>query len=137
MADQTIEKTPMASTSVNQPASGTYGEKADEAALKADTTLPPMNQEGMGSATGGPAPMPEPSVGMPGAPGGAPLSGPPGVPSVLLGAEGPLPPNQVPANPMANPAAARIALLENLASSQEVSAVTRAWAQGVLKSLRG
>jgi hypothetical protein len=134
MADQTIEKTPMGGTSVNQPESGTYGEKADTARLSAD--LPPMNREGMASATGGPAPMPNPSVSLPGRPGGRPVQAPPGVPGAILGSENVPGPGAAP-SPVANPQAARLTLLEQLSTSPEVSATTRQWAKMVLDSLRG
>lgn len=133
MADQTIEKTPMGGTSVNQPESGTYGEKADMARLSAE--LPPMNREGMAGPTGGPAPMPQPSVAMPGMP-GRPVTAHPGVPSAILGPESVAGPGPAPA-PVANPQAARLSLLEQLSTSQEVSATTRQWAKTVLEALRG
>jgi hypothetical protein len=133
MADQSIEKTPMAGTSVNKPESGTYGEKADLANLQ--QSLPPMGPGG--GAEGGPAPMPQPSPAMPGRPGGRPMNAPAGVPDVLLGTEDAATPAAAPNAPGASPEAARLALLEQLASSTEVSETTRAWARLVLESLSG
>ncbi len=130
MADKTIEKTPTAGTSVNQPDSGTYGEKKAINDLKA--ALPPM---GPGQAQPGlePSPMPQPSPAMPAQAGGRPVNAPPGVPDAIFagGLEGAPTPNA----PAASPEAARLALLEQLASSQEVSETTREWAQVVLEAL--
>lgn len=134
MADQTIEKTPMAGTSANKPESGTYGEKSADAQLKSE--LPPMNREGMASATGGPAPMPNPSVSLPGRPGGRPVQAPPGVPGAILGPEMAPGPAAAP-GPVANPQAARLTFLEQISNSPEVSETTRQWARMVLESLRG
>lgn len=132
MADPTIEKTPTAGTSVNQPESGTYGEKADVNKLKA--SLPPM---GPGQATPGlePSPMPQPTPGVPAQEGGRPPNAPPGVPGALF-AGGPPTPAEQPNAPSASPEAARITLLEQLASSEEVSEVTREWAKLILEALR-
>lgn len=136
MADQTIEKTPMASTSVNQPESGTYGEGADLARLKQE--LPPLDRVGMGAATGGPAPMPQPDMALPGRPGGRPLNAPQGVPDVLL-QPGEVPGGQMPGptGPTVSPEAARISLLQQLAESPQVSEATREWARLVLEAILG
>ncbi len=133
MPDKTTQKSPTADVSVNEPDSGTFGEKAEEQRLK--DSLPPM---GPGQATPGlePSPMPPPTGGMPGQSGGRPPGAPDGVPSVLLEGEPPLESEQ-PNAPRANPQAARISLLEQLISNEEVSETTREWARIVLESLRG
>jgi len=133
MADNTIEKSPTADVSVNQPESGTFGEKADVQKLK--DSLPPLGP-GQGGAPGlEPSPMPQPGGGLPAQAGGRPPGAPDGVPSVLLGGE---PPSAVeePNAPSANPQAARISLLEQLVSSEEVSETTREWARLILDALQ-
>ena len=134
MADPTVEKSPGAGVSVNRPESGTFGEKADTQALK--DSLPAM---GPGQATPGlePSPMPSPSGGMPAQAGGRPPNAPAGVPSVLMGEQAPPIPSEQANAPAANPQAARISLLEQLVSSEEVSETTREWAKIVLEGLRG
>ncbi len=133
MADNTVEQSPTAGVSVNQPESGTFGEKADEQRLR--DSLPPMAPGG-GAPGLGPDPMPAPSPGVPAQPGGRPPNAPAGVPSALFGEE-PLAPAEQPNAPSANPQAARISLLEQLVSSEEVSDTTREWARIVLEGLRG
>lgn len=134
MADPTLEKNPTAGTSVNKPESGTYGEGAAESQLRSD--LPPMDRVGMGAATGGPSPMPQPSPQLPGSPGGRPVNAPGGVPPAILApGDAPAPAN-TPNAPMSSPQATRLALLEQLAVSPEVSDQTREWAQMVLEALR-
>ena len=131
-----IEKTPTADVSANAPESGTYGEGAELARL--NEQLPPMNRPGMGAATGGPAPMPQPDVQVPGRPGGRPLQAPAGVPDVIFQGGGPAPagdPMAAPAPP--DPQAARLILLQQLAESPEVSEETREWARLVLEALIG
>jgi hypothetical protein len=135
MPDQTIEKTPTAGVSVNQPESGTYGEGADLTRLRQE--LPPMNREGFGSSTGGPSPMPQPSPALPGRPGGRPTRLPGGVPGVLLNGPPTPPPAAQPNAPASNPQAARITLLEQLTNAPDVSETTREWARLVLDALRG
>lgn len=135
MANDNIEKTPTANQSVNKPESGTYGEQADRNRLKKN--LPPMDPEGQAQGGMEPSPMPQPSPGQPAQAGGRPPNAPPGVPGALLTPGGPPAPGQQPNAPRANPQAARLTLLENLASSQEVSDTTRQWAQLVLEALRG
>lgn len=134
MADKTVEKSPTAGVSVNQPESGTQGEKVEEQRLR--DSLPPM---GPAQATPGlePSPMPSPTGGMPAQSGGRPPNAPAGVPSVLLGDGEPPVPSEQPNAPAANPQAARISLLEQLVSSEEVSETTREWAKIVLEALRG
>ena len=134
MADNTIEKTPTAGVSVNKPESGTFGEKADEQRLK--DSLPPLGP-GQGGVPGlEPSPMPGPTGGMPAQSGGRPPGTPEGVPSVLLQGDPPAIAEQ-PNAPNANPQAARIALLEQLVASEEVSDTTREWARIVLEALQG
>jgi len=131
MADE-IEKTPTANTSVNEPESGTFGEKADLNRLKG--SLPPMGAQV--AEAGGPAPMPNPNLSMPPQPGGRPTRGPAGVPGAIMGAgDAPTPAAQ--AQSQATPQMARVALLEQLANSQEVSNTTREWARLILEQLRG
>lgn len=133
-----IEKTPLPA---NKPQSGTYGERKALDDLK--SALPPMNP-GAGPTATGPAPMPGTSPAMPDQPGGRPVNAPKTVPSVLLS------PTDQPDVPLNTPlqqgqpaplggaqsaAQARIALLQALAESPEVSDETRAWAQAVLEML--
>lgn len=74
-----IDKTPIPGGPVNQPASGTYGEKAATSRLKSQ--LPPM-----------PGGVPGEGAGPPGAGGGSPVSLPaPGPGPVAPGAESPIP----------------------------------------------
>ncbi len=131
--DPTIEKTPTADTSANQPESGTYGEKSAVNDLKA--ALPPMDPAGQAISGLEPSAMPQPSPGSPAQAGGRPVNAPPGVPGALFSG-GPPTPAEQPNAPSANPQAARITLLEQLASSQEVSETTRSWARIVLEALR-
>ncbi len=133
MADPTTEKSPTADTSANQPESGTYGEKVAVDDLK--KSLPPMDPAGQATPGMEPSPMPQPTPGMPAQAGGRPVNAPPGVPGALFSG-GPPTPAEQPNAPSANPQAARISLLEQLASSQEVSETTREWARIVLEALR-
>ncbi len=133
MADPTIEKTPTADTSANQPESGTYGEKSAINDLK--KSLPPMDPAGQATPGLEPSAMPQPTPGMPAQAGGRPVNAPPGVPGALFSG-GPPTPAEQPNAPSANPQAARISLLEQLASSQEVSETTREWARILLEALR-
>lgn len=145
MAQDTIEKTPTQDTSVNKPASGTYGEKADRERLR--KSLPPMRPQQQ--AGGGPAPMRGMPGRMPDRAGGRPVSAPGGVPSAILkptdqpGTPVNSPrqlPQEGPMSPVAtaeNIVAARIALLQQLATSNEVSAETREWAKLVLEMMNG
>ncbi len=135
MADKTpTTQSGSGGTAVNRPESGTQGEKVDVQNLK--DSLPQM---GPGQATPGlePSPMPSPTGDMPTQAGGRPPNAPAGVPSVLLGEGGPPTPAETPNAPAANPQAARITLLEQLVSSEEVSETTREWAKIVLEGLRG
>lgn len=143
MADQTIEKTPTQNHSVNKPASGTYGEKADVARLKEQ--LPEAGKPAQGgSPTGGPPPV-RPSTSLPGGKPGRPPTAPPGVPTAVLH------PSDRPGVPLSQPLTAptpplggaetaqqaRIALLDALASDPTVSDETREWARIVLEMLLG
>lgn len=140
----TIEKTPTADSSVNKPASGTYGEKAELNRLRAAL---PQTQGGPGGPpapggapgpSGGVSPMP----GDPGRPSGSTM--PPGVPDVLGH------PTERPGVPIGQPLAqggespvtqaesardARRALLMALSQSPQVSDTTREWAQMILESV--
>lgn len=141
----TIEKTPLANQSVNKPASGTYGEKADAARLKAQL---PQSQPQGGAAPGGPTPMGAPAVGGIPNPQGRPANAdlPPGVPAALGH------PTERPGVPLSNPLVgptpnpvtqaesardARVALLMALVNDPSVSDTTREWAQTVLEMLNG
>lgn len=146
MADvipDTIEKTPTQNQSVSKPASGTYGERADLARLKAQL---PQGQTPGGAAPGGPTPMGAPAVGGLPNPAGRPANAqvPPGVPAALGH------PTDRPNVPLANPLVgptenpvrqaesardARIALLMALVQDPSVSDTTREWAQTVLGML--
>lgn len=141
MAQDIIEKVPTADQSVNKPESGTYGEKADRARL--EKALPPM-QPGGQSSGGGPAPMGRPSPNVPPLPGGRPKASPSGVPgAVMAPTDRPGVPIQTPLagdpqSPIATAesvAQARIALLQQLSTSNEVSSETREWAKMVLEIL--
>jgi hypothetical protein len=133
VAEPTREKSPTADTSANQPKSGTYGEKSAVNDLK--KALPPMDPAGQATSGLEPSPMPQPTPGMPAQAGGRPVNAPSGVPGALFSG-GPPTPAEQPNAPSANPQAARISLLEQLASSQEVSETTREWARIVLEALR-
>lgn len=125
---------------VGKPASGTYGE---------GKALDDLKQALPVGAVGNPAPQPAPPPPLNADPvrvipqreGRPPTAAalPPGVPSVLLGpAE--LPPMAGPG--MAAPGAAtpdqsRLALLDQLSSSPDVSAATREWAAHVMDLLLG
>ncbi len=139
MAEMDIEKTPTQNTSVNKPESGTYGEKADVANLKA--SLPPMaapEQQGVGGTPG-----PLPTRGMPQKE-GRPAEGPamlpqgvmaptqrPGVPISQPMDQGaaPMPPKQQAADQQ------RLSILDALTTHPEVSEETREWAKLVMEAL--
>lgn len=133
-----LEKQPMGG-GMNKPASGTYGEKVDLERLKQQ--LPSSGQPAV-APPGGPRPMSQPSGPGP-RPIGRPMSGPPGVPSPLMAPS-------TTGTPVGTPLArggpsgivssqqgiqARIAILEQLSSSPEVSSATREWAKLVLEML--
>jgi len=139
MAEMDIEKTPTQNTSVNKPESGTYGEKADVAALK--SALPPMATPEAQGVGGGPGPLPD--RGMPQKE-GRPTEGPallpqgmmaptqrPGVPLSQAPAPGPapMPPKQQAGDQQ------RLAILDALTTHPEVSEETREWAKLVMESL--
>ena len=139
MAEMDIEKTPTQNQSVNKPESGTYGEKADVAALK--SSLPPMGSPQQQAGLEGPGPLPD--RGMPQKE-GRPTEGPallpqgmmaptqrPGVPISQPAAPGPapMPPKQMAADPQ------RLAILDALTTHPEVSEETREWAKLVMESL--
>lgn len=138
-----IEKTPTADVSVNKPASGTYGEKAELGRLKQQ--LPDSGARPQGGPPGA-APMGGPgsgglSQGEPGRPGGP--TAPPGVPQALMHeSERPNVPLNTPLQregpPMAGAQSAqeaRLVVLQALSESDEVSDATREWARGVLEML--
>ena len=139
MAEMDIEKTPTQNTSVNKPESGTYGEKADVAALKA--SLPPMGSPQQQAGMEGPGPLP--TRGVPQQE-GRPVEGPslvpqgamaptqrPGVPVSQPMAQGPapMPPKQQAADQQ------RLAILDALTTHPEVSEETREWEKLVMESL--
>jgi hypothetical protein len=134
--------------SVNQPASGTYGEQTELDKLK--QSLPPgsVGQPPPAQPAAPPLPpmSPEPSVPTPQQTGRPPTGGPvpPGVPAAILGPTArpdvpvstPLQPG--PADPMAGVQTAqqaRLSLLYMLSSSPDVSPTTRQWAQHVIDAL--
>jgi hypothetical protein len=138
-----LEKQPTGAGSVNKPASGTYGEKAAQERLKEQFPTEPGASGPMQDAQ---APLPGPGTPLQGGgDGGRPVSAPAGVPSAILG------PTAQPDTPLNTPLAgsgqvsqlpgaqnvaqARVALLQALASSPDVSEETRAWAKVVLEAL--
>lgn len=146
MADvvpDTVEKTQYADTSVNKPASGTYGEKAQVERLRQALPTAPSAPGG----PGGPTPMQAPPGGrpLPNAP-GRPSSStmPPNVPEVL--AHRTERPNVPMSTPLMGPTQsnvasaesakqARVAMLMALKDSPEVSETTREWAAALLQAL--
>ena len=139
-----VSKTPTQNTSVNKPASGTYGEKAELSRLQG--ALPDSGARPGGGAPG-PSPM-SPGVGPgggqePGRPPGP--SAPPGVPSVMMHE------TDRPSQPLGTPRAdssgpmqgaqtnqeARLIVLQALSDSEEVSEATREWASIVIEMLAG
>ena len=131
---------------INQPSSGTYGERANLDRLK--SSLPEMKpaapaaggQPSPGPAPAGPPINPVPTTGQPTA------TPPPGVPSVLMA------PTDRPDVPVSSPLAAgaapiapgapqidgtqrRLQILDMLAYSPQVSPETREWAKGVIKAI--
>mgnify|MGYP003315848688 CR=1 FL=1 len=141
MAEMEIEKTPTANTSVNKPESGTYGEKADVAALKA--SLPPMAPPGAQGVGQGPGPGALPTRGVPQKE-GRPKNGPSMIPQgIMAGTQRPDVPISQPMAPGAQPMPPkqqaadqqRLAILDALTTHPEVSEETREWAQLVMESL--
>ncbi len=136
MADPiNIDKTPTQNQSANKPESGTYGEKAEVERLRKE--LPSSGGPGPGPAQEAPqrsqATPNKPVAGMP----VQEPAGPAGLPDVLTHPS--RTPGQVtPRSSMVQPSQpeslsqARLALLDSLATSQEVSPETREWAQIVL-----
>ncbi len=134
-----LEKTPTADTSVNNPESGTYGEKEDLNRLK--QSLPPMGPPGTEGS--GAAPMPQRQGVVPQRPTGRPKNAPAGVPGgVLAPTARPSVPLDQPltAEPQMppRPAAAdqqRLAILDALTTHPDVSDETREWAKLVMEAL--
>ncbi len=139
MADPTsLDKTPTQNQSLNKPEGGTYGEKAEVERLKKE--LP------SGQGPGGPPQVTEPEravatpnkpvAGMPPVTGG----GPSGLPDILThpgatpGQVSPRPQMVQPAGPQ-DVSQARLALLDSLSNSQDVSTETREWAKIVLEMM--
>ena len=126
--------------SVNQPASGPYGEQTALQNLK--KSLPP-------GAMGNPAPLPSPAPASGPGPAASPLpmgkpiaggGGPGGLPSVLTGpTTRPAEPVTTPMQPMAPGQGATppdmITVLYALASSPQVSPQTREWAQVTINKI--
>ena len=123
-----LEKTPTADTSVNEPESGTYGEKADLSRLR--QSLPPMGPPGS-QGTGQPGPVDAPPAGR------RPQQGPTGIPAALMG------PTDRPDVPLGQPLVQggtpspprhqaadqqRLAILDALTTHPDVSGETREWA---------
>lgn len=132
-ADMTdITKQPLPGGNVNKPASGTYGEGVALERLKQQLPVP----DAVPAMPAGPSAMPSPPVSSPGSP------PPPGLPPVLLA------PTARPDVPMASPLAGvpmaqqpmtaaqrRLAVLDALVNSPDVSQETREWAQLVIENL--
>lgn len=145
---QSIEKTPTADTSVNKPASGTYGEKASLQRLRQEL---PMGAGGAPGGPGGPAPIgAAPIGGIPDTGGGRPTGSqmPPGVPGVLGHPSDrpdvPVYQQRVPSpgagSPIRQDSSARdaqVALLMALKDDPRVSDATREWAATVLQMING
>ena len=137
MADPTsIDKTPTQNQSLNKPVGGTYGEKAEVERLKKE--LPSSGQAPVGPQQPPPrrgrAPRPAPASVAPPTP-----AGPTGVPNALMH-PGTRPmatgqPGEPTGPSVANISQARIALLDALQTSQEVSPETREWAGIVLEMM--
>ena len=134
-----LEKQPV--TPVNRPESGTYGEKAELNALQ--KALP------QAEGTGGPAGPGAATTAAPSGP-GTPVTSPrsnrdarnlPGVPAPMLRpSDRPNEPVWTPRNPPGSPgpvnaAQRRLALLDVLANSPDVSDETREWAALVIRIL--
>lgn len=127
---------------VNQPESGTYGEKQANTDLQAQ--LPQMGKpSGGGGAPVAPDPNPVTEMAGPG-PGRPDMAGgaapPEGVPGAIFQggpAQAPLGPPPNPVAGAANAQQGRLIVLQQLASSPDVSQTTREWASTVLKSLVG
>lgn len=140
--DDELEK--QSTPNVNQPSSGTYGEKAAVANL--ESALPPM-----APAEGGPAAGAAPQSGLSGdaplapvpLPSRTPPQQPGGIPDVLLGPTArPMEPAGAPvAAPLAFPetqqtsAQRRVQTLIGLSNDPAVSEETREWAQMWVKTL--
>ena len=137
MADPTsLDKTPTQNQSLNKPEGGTYGEKAEGERLKKE--LP------SGQGPGGPPPAPPPGRSRAARPVPASIApptpaGPTGVPDALMHpGSRPMVPGQPagPAQPsVANISQARIALLDALQTSKEVSPEPREWAGIMLEMM--
>lgn len=139
----TLEPEKQPSAPVNQPSSGTYGERAAVDRLR--QSLPSSGATdgrpaGPASGTSGPAPAaPVPVPNEAGARTGAPS----GVPEVLLGPSQSSRPvgsllDQAPVNPVAaatNGQQQRLALLDQLSQDQTVSEETRQWAAVMVRRL--
>lgn len=128
-----IEKTPMGNTSVNEPESGTYGEKAELNELK--QSLPPMGGQ-QGQQPQGPAPMPERGGITPPKPTGRPVKGPSSLPNSIMRPTGGNPNKPLSADvemPQKQAAAdqQRLAILDALTTHPDVSQETREWAEQV------
>lgn len=131
-----VEKTPTQNMSVNKPESGTYGERAETDRLKKE--LPSSGGPVQGQQQAPPRAQASPNR----PPSNITVTeeaGPVGVPNELMHQGkglNPLIPSTggVMAGPQ-NAAQARIALLDSLANSREVSEETREWAQIVLGML--
>lgn len=136
MAEPDLEKTPTQNMSVNKPESGTYGERAETDRLKKELPSSGGPVEGQQQAPPRAQASPNrPPVNMP-----IPEeAGPTGVPNVMMHqGKGLNPVMPSSGGVMAGPenvAQARIALLDSLANSREVSEETREWAQVVLEML--
>ena len=136
-----IEKTPTSDTSVNEPESGTYGEKADLNRLR--QSLPPMGPPPGAPGAAKPIPTPGPGTSPTSRP-GRPPEGPPGVPAALMAPSSrpgvPLSQPPRPAGPIRPPRAQaadqqRLMILDALTTHPDVSEETREWAKRVRDAL--
>ena len=132
-----VTKMPLPGGNVNSPASGTYGEKAALERLKSQ--LPGVDAGAGPTASNPAAPMPTPPAGA-----GISNSPPPGVPSGIMAPTSrpdvpvSTPLQQGPVSPLAGAQTGnqqRLAILDSLANSPNVSDSTREWAQSLVQSL--
>ncbi len=138
MADPTsIDKTPTQNQSLNKPEGGTYGEKAEVERLKKEL---PSSQGPGGPQQASPPGRPRAARPVPASIAPPTPAGPTGVPDALMHpGSRPMVTGQ-PDGPAAQPSVAnisqaRIALLDALQSSKEVSPETREWAGIVLEMM--
>lgn len=133
---------------VNQPASGTYGEQAELEKLKQSLPAGAVGQPPAPTAAP-PAPLSTDTIAPPSTAAGRPPSGaaiPPGISSAIFAptqhpeVPGNTPLAPTPAGPLAGaqtPAQGRLLILDMLANNPDVSPATREWAQMMVRALVG